>query len=230
MTAEVDTHPTDRSALLMGATGLVGSHCLDLLLADDRYRRVRVLARRPVGRRHAKLEVHQVDFDRLEEHAKLFAVDDVYCCLGTTMAKAGGEAAFRKVDHDYAVKAAELAAGQGAEQFLLVSAIGADPQSRIFYNRVKGEAEAVVKRLPFRAVWVLRPSLLLGERAELRIGERLASAVSRPLSPLMLGRFRRYRPILGREVAQVMLRLAHQHGTGGIVESDEIAELAADAA
>lgn len=226
----VETHPTNRSALILGATGLVGSHCLELLLEDDRYSRVRAPTRRPLGKRHAKLEVCQVDFDALAGDAERFAVDDVYCCLGTTMARAGTEAAFRRVDHDYPVQAAELAVARGAEQFLLISSIGADPQSRIFYNRVKGEAEAAVKRLPFRAVWVLRPSLLVGERAELRIGERLASAVSRPLSPLLLGRFRRYRPIPARDVAVAMVRLAHQHGTGGVVESDEIATLAAVAA
>ena len=226
MTDEVETHSTGRRALLLGATGLVGSHCLDLLLEDERYESVRVLARRKLERRHSRLELHQVDFERIEEQPELFSVDDVYCCLGTTMARAGSEEAFRRVDHDYVVRAAELAAGQGAEQFLLVSAVGADPQSQIFYNRVKGETEAAVKRLPFRAVWVLRPSLLLGERAELRIGEKLASAVSRPLSPLMVGRFRRYRPIAAADVARAMLLLAHRHGTGGILESHEIAAIA----
>jgi uncharacterized protein YbjT (DUF2867 family) len=226
VTEEVETHPTGRRALLLGATGLVGSLCLDLLLEDDRYESVRVLARRTPPRKHPRLELHQVDFERLEEQPELFSVDDVYCCLGTTMARAGSEDAFRRVDHDYVVRAAELAAGQGAEQFLLVSAVGADPQSQIFYNRVKGEAEAAVKRLPFRAIWVLRPSLLLGERAELRIGEKLASAVSRPLSSLMVGRFRRYRPVPAADVARAMVQLAHRHGTGGVVESHEITAIA----
>ena len=229
-TTDLDTHSTGRSALLLGATGLVGSHCLRLLLEDPGYSRVRVLVRRPFPTRHAKLEAHQVDFDALEGRAELCAVDDVYCCLGTTMAHAGSEVAFRRVDHDYPVQAAALAVAQGAEQYLLVSAVGADPQSRIFYNRVKGEAEAAVKRFPFSAVWVLRPSLLLGERTELRVGERLASAVSRPLSALLVGRFRRYRPILAEDVARAMVRLAHEHGTGGVIESDEIARLAEGAA
>lgn len=226
MTADPEEPSRGRVALLLGATGLVGSHCLRLLLDDPAYERVRVLVRRAPDVRHPRLETHLVDFDQLEAHAASFAVDDVYCCLGTTMARAGSEAAFRRVDHDYPVQAAELAAAAGAEQFLMVSALGADPQSRIFYNRVKGEAEAAVKRLPFRAVWVLRPSLLLGDRKELRVGERLASAVSRPLAPLLLGRLRRYRPIQAEEVARAMLRLAHQHGTGGVVESDEIEQLA----
>lgn len=228
MIAESEDRARDRSALVLGATGLVGDHCLELLLEDDRYSRVRVLTRRPLTRRHRKLEVFQVDFEALEERPELFRVDDVFCCLGTTMARAGSEAAFRRVDHDYPVQAAELAVAEGADQFLLVSAIGADPQSSIFYNRVKGEVEVAVKRLPFRAVWVLRPSLLLGEREELRVGEKLASVVSRPLAPIMVGRLRRYRPVEARDVAAAMVRLAELDGTGGVVESDEIAALAAE--
>ncbi len=227
MIAESEARSQDRSALVLGATGLVGDHCLELLLEDERYSRVRVLTRRPLTRRHRKLEVIQVDFDALDERPELFRVDDVFCCLGTTMARAGSEAAFRRVDHDYPVQAAELAVAEGADQFLLVSAIGADPQSSIFYNRVKGEVEVAVKRLPFRAVWVVRPSLLLGEREELRVGEKLASVVSRPLAPIMVGRLRRYRPVEARDVAAAMVRLAEQDGTGGVVESDEIAALAA---
>lgn len=227
MTADTAEDSNGRVALLLGATGLVGSHCLRLLRDDAGYSRIRVLGRRPLGQRHARIESHQVDFDRLEDFAELFRVDDVYCCLGSTMARAGSEAAFRRVDHDYPLQAAELAVARGAEQFLMVSALGADPQSRIFYNRVKGEVEAAVKRLPFRAVWVLRPSLLLGERTEFRVGEKLASALSRPLAALLVGRFRRYRPIAAEEVARVMVSLAHEHGTGGVVESDEIARLAA---
>ncbi len=229
-TTELDTHSAGRSALLLGATGLVGSHCLRLLLEDPAYARVRVLGRRPPPQRHPKLDAHQVDFERLDGHPELFEVDDVFCCLGTTMARAGSETAFRRVDHDYPVQAAQLAVARGAEQYLLVSAVGADPQSRIFYNRVKGEAEAAVKRLPYRAVWVLRPSLLIGERSEFRVGEKLASAVSRPLAPLLVGRFRRYRPILAADVARAMIVLAHEYGTGGVVESDEIARLAEGAA
>lgn len=222
MTGGAEEEREGRSALLLGATGLVGSHCLDLLLDESRYTSVRVLSRSPVERKHGKLEVVRMELDAMAEHPELFRVDDVFCCLGTTMARAGSEAAFRRVDHDYPLQAAQLAAAEGADQFLLISAIGADPQSRIFYNRVKGEVEVAVKRLPFRAVWLLRPSLLLGDRPELRVGERLAAAVAVPLSPLLMGRLRRYRPIAGRDVALAMVRLALEGDTGGVVESDEI--------
>src|SRR5690606_19688197 len=115
----------------------------------------------------------------------------------------------------------------GAEQFVVVSAVGADPDSRVFYNRVKGAMEVAVKHLPFRALWIVRPALLLGEREEFRLGERIAELVIRPLSFLLLGRLRRYRPVHARDVAASMLRLAEEEGTGGVVESERIPEIAA---
>jgi len=227
VTAAADPAPAGRSALLLGATGLVGGQLLELLLASPVYGRVRVIGRRRQPGKHPKLESHVVDFDHLERHAALFRVDDVFCCLGTTIARAGSQEAFRAVDHGYVVEAARLASEAGAEQFLVVSAVGADAGSRVFYNRVKGEMEAAVKRLPFRALWILRPALLLGEREEFRLGERIAAYALRPLAPLFVGRWRRYRPVHARDVAAAMLRLAGEEGTGGVVESERIPEIAA---
>jgi uncharacterized protein YbjT (DUF2867 family) len=215
-----------RAALLLGATGLVGGHCLERLLAEERYARVVVLGRRPSGREHPKLEEHRVDFERLGEARERFAVDDVFCCLGTTIREAGSQGAFRRVDHDYPVEAARLASSQAASRYLLVSSVGADPGSRFFYSRVKGEAERAVQALPFAAVWVLRPSLLLGERGETRPGERAAQLVLRPLGPLMVGPLRRYRPIHARDVAAAMVRLALSDAAGGVVENDRLHDLA----
>lgn len=214
-----------RTAVLLGATGLVGGCCLDLLLDHPRYALVRTLARRPLRRTHPKLEAHEVDFERLGEAAELFEADDVFCALGTTIASAGTHEAFRHVDRDYVVEAARLASDRGAEQFLLVSALGADPSSLVFYNRVKGETEVAVKQLPFRALWIVRPSLLRGERPELRLGEKLADWASRPFGFLLIGPLRRYRPVEARAVAAAMVSLALEEGTGGVIESEEIADL-----
>jgi uncharacterized protein YbjT (DUF2867 family) len=224
---EPEGSSTGRSAVLLGATGLVGGQLLDLLLASPLYSRVRVLGRGRPPRRDPKLVFEEVDFDHLERHAELLRVDDVFCCLGTTMDKAGSQDAFRAVDFGYVVEAARLAADAGAEQFLVVSSVGADPDSRVFYNRVKGEMEAAVKRFPFRAVWIVRPSLLLGDRAEFRLGERFAQMVSRPLAWLLVGSLRRYRPVRARDVAGALLALAEEQGTGGLVESERIPEIAA---
>ena len=197
-----------RSALLAGATGLVGGHCLDLLLADDAYRAVVTLGRRPLPRTHPKLTHHVVAFDRLDAHADLVEGRDVFCCLGTTMRKAGSKEAFRKVDYDYPFALARVALGRGAEQYLLVSALGANPRSPFFYNRVKGEVEEAVSALPFEGVYLFRPSLLTGERAEERPGERRAEAVMNALSFLLRGPLRKYRPTPARVVAAAMLAVA----------------------
>ncbi|HEX5726523.1 MAG TPA: NAD(P)H-binding protein [Longimicrobiaceae bacterium] len=214
-------------ALLLGATGLVGRHCLDLLLADDAFPSVAVLGRRRVERASPKLEQRVVDFDRLDEHADAFAAEAVFCCLGTTLRAAGSREAFRRVDHDYPVRAAQLAAAGGARQFLLVTALGADPGSSVFYNRVKGETEAAVRALPLPGVAILRPSLLLGEREGRRPAEALAQKAAPLLNPLLVGPLRKYRALPGAAVARALVRLAREGVEGvRIVESDEIAVLA----
>ncbi|MBW3571192.1 MAG: NAD(P)H-binding protein [Gemmatimonadetes bacterium] len=213
-------------ALLLGATGLVGGHVLDLLLHDPAYGRVVVLGRRPVDREHPKLQQHVADLGRLEEHAALFGVDAVFCCLGTTIRAAGSREAFRRVDHDYVVGAARVAAAAGARRYLLVTAAGADPRSRIFYNRVKGQAEEGVRAQPLESVVILRPSLILGDRAERRPGEALAQRVMPALGWMMVGPLRRYRAVDARTIARAMVRLAKARAPGvRTVESDEIQEI-----
>lgn len=216
-----------RTALLLGATGLVGRHCLSLLLSGDRYDTVRTVGRRRLDQENPRLDQVVLDLDEMESIADRFAVDDVFCCLGTTIRTAGSPEAFRKVDVEYPVTAARLGADAGADQFLVVSALGADPDSRIFYNRIKGEMESKLRRLPLQALWVLRPALLLGDRDETRLGEQVAESVLRPLSPLLVGRLRRYRPVAARAVASAMVALAAQEGTGGTIESNEIEAIAA---
>lgn len=228
MTTSDDSASVDRTALVLGATGLVGRHVLELLLGDDAWRRVTVLARRDPGRSHPRLETRVADLEKMEEQADAFAVTDVFCCLGTTIRAAGSQQAFRRVDHDYVAESARLASGRGARHFLLVSALGADPESRIFYNRVKGEAERDVAALPFEGVALLRPSLLLGDRADRRAAEAAAQKLAPMLAPLLMGPLRKYRAIDAGVMARAMVRVAAA-GIRGVrrIESDEIARLGA---
>lgn len=196
-------------ALIAGATGLVGRELLARLLADARYARVQVLARRPLDIADPKLTVQVVDFERLDDVRVAFAVDHVFCCLGTTLRQAGSREAFRRVDYDYVLDLAQRAAGAGVAHFLWISAVGAQPRSAAFYSRVKGELEFAVSRLPLRRWTAVRPSLLLGDRAERRVGEALVAAALAPLSRLMRGPLRRYRPIAAAEVAAAMIALAN---------------------
>ncbi|MDF7810000.1 NAD-dependent epimerase/dehydratase family protein [Hymenobacter sp. YC55] len=213
-----------KTALIAGASGLIGAQLLPLLLASDRYAKVIVVGRRPLPQVHAKLEQRVLDFDHLEEHSMSLIADDVYCCLGTTMRQAGSKEAFYRVDYLYVVTLAALTARNFASQLLLVSAMGADAESRIYYNRVKGEMEAAVRQTPFRAIHIFRPSLLLGERSEKRAGEQIGAVLLRILHPLLLGPLRKYRAVPAAAVAQAMLSAAEDDGGGTKVHlSDEIA-------
>lgn len=198
--------PAQRSAWLVGATGLIGRELQGLLIASERYAAVHVLLRRAVRDLPAqrKLVAHEVDFDALP--ATLPATDDVYIALGTTIKVAGSQAAFRKVDFDYVVNAARAARAAGAQRLAVVSALGADPNSRAFYNRVKGEMQAAVAALGFESVVIAQPSLLIGDREALgqpaRSGEVWAARLLRPVMGLVPAAVR---PIEARSVAQAML-------------------------
>jgi uncharacterized protein YbjT (DUF2867 family) len=217
-----------RTALLVGATGLVGGHCLRLLLEERAYARVHVLVRRPLKQSHPRLVEHVVDFDRLDREADAIRGDDVFCCLGTTIATAGSQEAFRRVDHDYPVQVARLARKNGARHFLVVTALGASASSRVFYNRVKGETEEDLRAIGYPGLVILRPSLLQGDRAERRPGEEWAKRLMPVLRPVFIGPLRRYRPIAGEVVARAMIRAAERDPRGvQVLESDAIARLGA---
>lgn len=218
-----EPQPAKRTALVAGATGLVGGHCVEELLQEDSYSRVVALVRRPGLPVREKLEEYLIDFESLDNGTRLPAVDDVFCCLGTTIKKAGTKEAFWRVDHDYVVFLANAALASGAKQFLLVSSIGADAESRIFYSRVKGAVEADISALPFRAVQIFRPSMLLGDRTEVRLGEKLAQIVSNALALLFVGGLRKYRPIEAKAVARAMVKVARREAEGvHVYESDAI--------
>lgn len=216
-----------RTALLVGATGLVGGRCLARLLDDPAWERVRVLTRRPTRVAHAKLEevVDPLDPERLPA---VPAADDLFCCLGSTIKAAGSQAAFRRVDHDLVVAVARRAREGGAGRAALVSSVGADPTSWNFYLRTKGEAERDVAALGFECLEVARPSFLVGRRAEPRPAEAAGIAASSALAGLLVGPTRRYRPIDADVVAAALLT-ALRRGAPGVHrrEYDELVALAA---
>lgn len=217
-----------RTALLVGATGLIGRRCLDRLLTDPTYSRVTVLTRRPTGVSHAKLDEVLVDFERLAEHQDAVRGEDVLCCLGTTIKTAGSQAAFRKIDHDLVVEVARLARGHGARRLALVSSIGASAESSSFYLRTKGETERDVAALGFECFEVMRPSFLVGAREERRPGETVAIALTSAFSGLLVGGARRYRPISGDTVAAAMIVALRRSAPGVHVRTfAELTSLAA---
>jgi uncharacterized protein YbjT (DUF2867 family) len=213
-----------RRVIVAGPTGLVGRELVQLLLDEPEVTEVVALTRRPLAIPHPKLTEALVDFEHLQDIVSP-AVDDYFCCLGTTLRQAGSQEAFRTVDLVYPVTIAHVALAAGATRCFFVSAMGASPASRVFYSRVKGELEAELARLPFRTVVAIRPSLLMGEREEFRMGERAALAVMRPLAALVPAK---YRAVAARTVARALVAAAHAGGAGRyVVESDAIERLAA---
>jgi len=214
-------------ALIAGASGLVGRSLLDQLLAAPEYDRVVALGRGRLDVTHPKLEQAVVDFAALDQAVAGLRCDDAFCCLGTTIRQAGSRENFRAVDHAAVLAFAWAARRHGAQRFFMVSALGADPGSRVFYSRVKGETEEALLVLDFATLAIFRPSLLLGARARPRFGERVMAALLWLAEPMLLGRLRKYRAIQAGTVARAMLRSSFGRGGQGLLiyPSDEIQDL-----
>jgi uncharacterized protein YbjT (DUF2867 family) len=213
-------HIAPRTAVIAGATGLIGGELVVRLLREPRYAPVVALSRRPLKLADGRLEVFAADYDHLDRRLKSVAAAgrplDVFCCLGTTIRAAGSEAAFRRVDHDYVLALGRWAMAAHADRMVVVSALGADAGSRVFYNRVKGETERALAALGLPTLVLARPSLLRGKRSEFRFGERLALAVTRPIERFIPARAR---PIAAADVAQAMLDAALADAPPAVLDS-----------
>ncbi|MFJ7920700.1 oxidoreductase [Lysinibacillus fusiformis] len=196
-----------RAAIVVGATGLTGSSLVEQLCKNDEYVSVTVIARRKPTFKHPKLEVKIRDFDRLEEQDIAFA-HELYCCLGTTIKKAGSRKAFEKVDFEYPLAIASLAKKRGIPHFLVITAMGANESSPIYYNRVKGKLEHDLMELGLQQLSIIRPSLLVGERNEFRLGEKVGEKVLKLAKPLLIGPLKRSRAIEASQVAKAMMIIA----------------------
>lgn len=191
--------------LLAGASGLTGARTLDALLEAPEISRVIAVSRRPLGREHPRLANRIVKFEALEAQLKGVSCAAALCCLGTTIRRAGSQAAFRAVDVGAVVTFARAAKAAGARRFVVISSVGADPASRNFYLRTKGEMEEALESLGFESLDILQPSMLLGARAEMRPLELLGVLLMPLVNPLLGGKYQVYRGIAARTVGQAML-------------------------
>ena len=210
--------PAGKSILVAGATGLVGRECVDLLLAQPAFTRITALVRRPLVNEidSERLKIERVDFDRLDDRQEVFGVDSIVCALGTTMRQAGSEPAFRHVDFDFPLAVARIGIARGARHFLLVSSAGASAASGRFYLRVKGELEDAVTELGYPSLTIVRPSFLVGDRAEPRFGEGMARRWAF-LFPARL------RPVKATRVAAALVHAASEEAPGKrVIENREI--------
>lgn len=203
-----------KTAVIAGATGLIGSQLLPKLLATDRYEKVVALSRRTLAITHPKLSTIITDFHQLKDALAGMKLDDVFCCLGTTMAKAGSKEEFYKVDFRLPLALAEVTFWLGASQYLLVSALGAQKGSAVYYNRVKGEVEEAVSNVGFPAVHIFRPSLLLGPRQEKRPGEDAAKWLYNVFGFAIPAK---YKAIASDTVAEAMVRAAETQQQGHFI-------------
>ena len=217
---------TTRTALILGASGMVGGFCLKALLESTDYGSVVVLSRRALAlAAHPKLVQRVVSFDKLSA-ADFAGANDVFCALGTTIRKAGTQEAFRRVDLEYPLAAAKQGLSAGAKQFLLVSSAGADAASKNFYLHTKGELEQKLGELGYRALHIFRPGLLLGKREEVRPGELLATRIAPFVNLTLWGPLRHYRSIRAETVGKAMVAAAAQGKTGTVIyEYDDIKKL-----
>lgn len=214
-------------ALVFGSTGLVGSALVDKLINSESFSLVKLFVRKKSGNTHAKVQEIEVDFDKLSDVASDMTGDILYICLGTTMAKAGSKEAFYKVDYTYCYEAARLSAENRVGQVVLISSLGADPTSMVYYSKVKGEIERDISKLNFDGVNIVRPSLLLGDRKENRFGEKLFIAVTKFLPFIFIGPLKKYRPIHVVDVAKAMLTISLSQNSGcSIFESEELHKIA----
>jgi uncharacterized protein YbjT (DUF2867 family) len=205
-----------QTAAVIGSTGLIGTQLVQFLLEDTAFTEVRILVRRPVSLSHPKLTVQIVAFDDYHElKEKIGSGHSVFCCVGTTQQKVQGDKeAYRKVDYNIPVNAANASIENGFKKFLLVSSAGADKNSSNFYLQLKGSVEESISQLEFESIHFFRPSILLGDRKEFRAGEKIAKRSMQLLSFLFFGPLKKYKPIQSSEVAKSMIAASKQNEKG----------------
>ncbi len=212
-----------KAALIAGATGLCGKNLLYALLKNKEYSRVFILVRKELAIKDSKLTQIIFNYENEQEYQNLPLADVVFCCLGTTIKKAGSKESFKKVDLEYPTKLAKVCSEKGYKKLLIITAIGANKQSSIFYNKVKGEVEDKIKTYPFESIFICRPSILLGDRTDVRIDEEIGKLFVKFGSVLLFGSWKKYKGIEASCVSNAMLALSNSDEKGiHIIESDQL--------
>ncbi len=215
-----------KTAIILGATGLTGSILLDFLLNDDGYEKIRLFSRSSVGISNPKLEEHLIDLFELENHKELFQADEVFCCIGTTKSKTPDNRVYKKIDYGIPFAAAKLSKENNINTFIVISAMGANPESKVFYNKTKGEMERDVLKQKIPNTYILQPGLIGGERGEKRLGESIAKFFFKILNPIIP---KDYRSISPETIAKAMVILAKQGHPKKRIENQTLKEIAKDA-
>lgn len=218
-----------RTAIILGATGLTGGYLLQEIIDDPDYNKVVLFSRSKIAVKNDKIEEHLIDMFRLEECEEVFQGDEVFCCIGTTNSKTPDEETYRKIDFGIPAAAAGLAKKNGISRFLVISALGADPQSSMFYNKTKGEMEQAVLAQVIKETYIFQPSLIAGDRVESRFFENLAKNAMKVINPILGGPLKKYRSIHPETIATAMKLVAKNGYKKNRIKSDEIKEIAESA-
>ncbi|MDB5062310.1 MAG: nucleoside-diphosphate sugar epimerase [Mucilaginibacter sp.] len=208
-------------AIIAGASGLIGSNLLNILLEHHQYDEVSVLVRKELPFHHKKLVQLVIDFDELNNYAEAITGHALFCCLGTTKAKTPNKEEYRKIDHDYPLRLAQFAKQNGVSQFHLVSSIGANAKSATFYLKLKGELEEDIQKLKLTTLHIYQPSMLIGDRKENRLAEKILGIIFKIIDPLLVGRFKKYRSIKASTVANAMFKKSLETDTGTFIHTSD---------
>ena len=214
-----------KTALLFGSSGLIGGHLLNQLIQNNNYTKIKIFVRSELKINNPKVEIIKIDFNNLENHIEDIKGDDCFFCIGTTKQNSPDKNEYQRVELEVPKQIAEIAKSNLVNSFIFVSALYANPKSSGNYVRFKGMVEEELKRLNFPKLALMRPSFLMGDRKEKRVGEKIGIFVFKLLSPLLLGPLQKMRPIHSETVAKAMIRAANENSKKNIFESNEIAEL-----
>jgi uncharacterized protein YbjT (DUF2867 family) len=212
-----------KTAIILGATGLTGSLLLKKLLKDPAFEKIKLFSRSSAAENSPKIEEHLIDMFQLEKHSEAFTADVVFCCIGTTKAKTPDTETYKKIDYGIPVTAARLSKQNGIDTFIVISALGADENSSIFYNKTKGEMQRDVLKQNIQNTYILQPSLIVGDRAENRFGEKIATFFMKAFGFLVP---KKYKMIKAETIAEAMLILAKEDYSEKIITSEKIKKIA----
>ena len=214
-----------KTALLFGSSGLVGGHLLNELIQNDNYNKIKLFVRSVPGTNNPKIEIIKTDFNNLKNHKEDIKGDDCFFCIGTTKQNSPNKNEYRRVELEIPKQVAQIAKLNSVNSFFFVSSGYADSRSSGDYLKFKGEVEEELKRLDFSKLGIMRPSFILGDRKEKRVGEKIGIFLFKLLSPLLLGPLKKMRPIHSKTIAKAMTRAANENLEKNIFESNEIDEL-----
>ena len=214
-----------KTALLFGSTGLVGGHVLNYLIQNSNYSKIKLFVRSFTEINNPKIEIIKTDFNNLNKHAEDIKGDECFCCIGTTKKKSPNKNEYQKIELDIPKKIAQIAKSNLVKSFFFVSSGYANPKSSGDYLKFKGLVEEEIINLNFDKIGIMRPSFLLGERQEERVGEKFGIIIFKLLTPILIGPFRKMRPIQSEIVAKAMIKLANENIDRSVFESNEISDL-----